>query len=48
MTDQPDDWLAAERERKGCATVLGTRGAWIVTKGNYPREAPSLVTACAA
>src|ERR1700757_3775765 len=25
MTDQPDDWLAAERERHGCATVLGTR-----------------------
>jgi hypothetical protein len=32
MTDQPDDWLAAERERNGCATVLGTRTAWVVTK----------------
>jgi len=29
MTDQPDDWLAAERERKGCATVLGTRAGSI-------------------
>jgi len=27
MTDQPDNWLAAERERNGCATVLGTRTA---------------------
>src|SRR5271154_3460601 len=27
MTDQPGDWLAAERERDGCATVLGTRAA---------------------
>jgi hypothetical protein len=23
MTDQPDDWLAAERERNGCVTVPG-------------------------
>jgi hypothetical protein len=35
MTDQPDDWLAAQRERYGCATVLGTRAASVITKGNY-------------
>jgi hypothetical protein len=37
MTDQPDDWLAAERERSGCATVLGTRAAYVGTRWNYLR-----------
>jgi hypothetical protein len=38
MTDQPDNWLAAERERNGCATVLGTRTGLVITKGNYLRQ----------
>ena len=36
MTDQPDDWLAAERERNGCATVLGTRAASSIPKCKDP------------
>jgi len=37
MTDQPDDWLAAER-RAACsmpnAKPMG-RPAWVITKRNY-------------
>jgi hypothetical protein len=35
MTDQPDDWLAAERERNGCAMVLGTRAASSIPKSKH-------------
>jgi hypothetical protein len=38
MTDQPDDWLAAEHEHR-LAAVLGTRGPWGVIRWNYLMQA---------
>jgi hypothetical protein len=44
MTEQPGDWLAPEPERNGCATVLGTRAAWVIPKRKYPQAVGKDIT----